>query len=776
MHLCSKHKAKLYIDILTASLLLCFLQFSANAQTSITSLLIPENGVLNMGPCSIEDSLFVSIEIRSDYDNDLYMTGLIPSCAISKSDLDNYPTSQHDEFDRLFKDFPYTFKKGDIDTFLIAYGPKKVLEIFPYGWKYAVLSMGLTKNVNDPKDTLVSIEYLLKAKKTKLYADGYESYYDFDSVYVNPMIAKRHQWRVKNVKEFDVSIQSQYSKLLSNKKTEDEFGVQNRFSATDEIEIRPYNIVNWEISYFPKDIEADSMLVELYYTREDQTQDTIWVQAKGQGVMQKIDYVDLNQSFSNDTVYLGDIPISEKRSVRAKLYNDGNLPFGIINTSLDKIDPASPDFNWTENIVPLAGNSHLGIGSFASFAFGVEFTEPGEFTLAYTLESDIAERGIFGTPDSVIYRRLYIKGRCIAPHLNANIDTINMGDVVLNRKGCPSDQDTAFTVFNSGNYTLKVDFKLDPPFPTSNFTIDTTSLTIEPNETKEIIITFQSDTFVDDTTDLIIISNMSYPSDTIRVPLLARSTSPVEAVLTLPNIKAKPGRIITLPIILSNSSKSSADTIKPASRASKYSDTLFYNPSLLKYRGYSILETASEFVPPPVITEFSPGNLHIEISQTRGNTFANKDTIIKLQFETYLGDAVETPIRVSNPKFGNSNCDNILTIQESNIHNATFRLDSICGIEYIVSPSSSTLFAIKNLSPNPANENLRLEFNVAAKTYVGFRVYNTFGETLINEQKSIMPKGIYERILNVGNLPVGIYFLEFKAGIYQETKSFTINR
>lgn len=137
---------------------------------------------------------------------------------------------------------------------------------------------------------------------------------------------------------------------------------------------------------------------------------------------------------------------------------------------------------------------------------------------------------------------------------------------------------------------------------------------------------------------------------------------------------------------------------------------------------------------------------------------------------------METPIRFSNPKFGNSNCDDIIDIPENNIHNSTFTLDSICGIEYIVSPGISSLFAIKEISPVPADQNLKLEFNVAAKTYVGFRVYDTFGKTLLNEDSNLMPKGIYERELNVSDFPVGIYYLEFRAGIYQEIKSFIINR
>lgn len=767
-----KHRAKLYIDILTACLLLCFLHISAKSQTSIISLIQPQDTVINFGPCAIGDTLFARFEIRTDYDSDLYMIELKPSFAISISSLDNYPEPQHYLFDHLFKNFPYTFRKGDIDTFAISFklDPESPLEQYPYGWKYADLEMGLTRDINSSDSIEIGIKYLLKAKKTPLYADGFENNYTFDSVYVNPIVPKKHNWRVKNVRDFDVILESQESKLLSDKKTDDEFTVQNRFSQTEEIEIRSKNIVTWDISYSPKDVEADSILVELFYTREPGDQDTIILKAVGQGVRQKIDFVNLNYPFSNDTIYLGDVPIYEKQQIKASIYNDGNLPFGKKDIYIENIGTSSAKFNWNNHASPMSDNTHLQLDKFDSLKFDLTIEEAGEFLLAYTIHSDIADRKIFGTPDSVIYKRLYISGRCVAPKLNAITDTINMGNVVLFREECPSGKDTIYKVFNSGDYTLEVEFALEPEYPNTGFEIAPRNLTVAPKETKEITIAFKSDIADEYESDLLVKTNEKYPKETIRVPLRAMSIEPVQAKLILPDIKSKPGRVVSLPIVLENNS------ISPAVLAGTYTDSLFYNPSLLKFRGYSLLGTASEFVPNPVIMEYSPGNLHIDISLQGEETFLARDTIIKLLFETYLGDAVETPIRVSNPKFGNSNCTDIIDIPESNIHNSTFTLDSICGIEYIVSPGISSLFEIKEISPVPADQDLKLEFNVAAKTFVEFRVYNTYGETLISEQRSLMPKGLYERNLNISELPVGIYYLEFRAGIYQEIKSFIINR
>ncbi len=770
-------RAKLFIDILIAGLLLLIMQISLKSQTSISSFIKPEKGIINMGPCAIGDTLVARMEVKSDYDGKLYLTELTPSFEIGKSALDHYPQPQHIEFEGLFHDFPYTFQKGSIDTFEISYKPRpeNELPVYPYGWKYAILKMGLTKTISDPDDIYLGVQYLLTAKKTRLYADGYENYYDFDSVYINPTMPLKHQWRVKNVKEFDVNIQAQFQKLISDKKTTDEFFIQDRFAATSEIEIRPSNIVTWDISYSPKDLEADSLRLELYYNREPGVQDTIWVQAKGQGVQQKIDFINTNYQVSNDTITLDDVPISQKILVKGKLYNDGNLPFGKKDLALNKETPQSPDFSWDDIIQPLESGKHLQVGDIASFAFNLSFEQPGEFILSYTIESDISDRGIYGTPESVEFRKLYIKGRCVAPKLNIITDTINMGNVVLNRIDCPSAQDTLYTLFNSGNYELQVDFALDPEYPNTRFNIDTRSITVAPNESKVINIHFESEEYAEYYTDLLIMSNENFPRDTIRVPMRAVSIPPVQATLTLPDIKAKPGRVITVPIVLGKMTLE-GNPKSPASLAGTYRDTLFYNPSILRYRGYLLLGTASEFVPNPIIMEFSPGNLHIDISQVGEDTFAEKDTIIKLNFETYLGDAVETPIRFSNPKFGNSNCSNILDIPETNIHNATFKLDSICGIEYIVSPSSSSLFAIRKLSPLPADRDLNMEFNVAAKTYIEFRIYNTFGETLVRESSTLMPKGIYERKLDISNLPVGTYYLEYRAGIYTEIKSFLISR
>jgi hypothetical protein len=345
-----------------------------------------------------------------------------------------------------------------------------------------------------------------------------------------------------------------------------------------------------------------------------------------------------------------------------------------------------------------------------------------------------------------------------------------MGDVVLNRLDCPSSMDTLYTVFNSGNYPLQVEFALDPEYPNTRFVVEPRNIEVGVNQQQSINIHFESEIYGEYFTDLLIISNTKNPRDTIRVPLRAVSIPPVQASLTLPNINAKPGRVISIPIILTS------DNISPAFIAGSYNDILYYNPTLLKYRSYSLLGTASEFVPNPSIFEISPGNLQIDISNNGDDKFLPLDTLIILNFETYLGDAVETPIRFSNPRFGNNNCSNILDIPENNIRNSTFKLDSICGLEYIITPSTSSLFAIKKLSPLPADRILTLEFNVAAKSYVEYKIVNTYGEVLYHQDKTIMPEGVYERDINVSMLPVGIYSLEFSAGIYKEIKGFVIIR
>ncbi len=765
-------KSKLYIDSLILFLLLCFSSGNVSSQTAITPFVKPEKQYINLGPCAINDTLLLKVEVKSDYDGTLFMTDITPSFAIGKHPLDQNSQPQNFEFISLFDAFPYTFEKGTIDTFDISYKPRleDQLELFPYGWKYAVLQMGLTKTITQPYEFQYAVQYYLKAKKTPLFADGYDDVYNFDSVYVNPILPKKYSWRVKNVKNFDVKINAQNSNLLSDKKTDDEFFIQDRFAQTNEVEIRPKNIVTWEVAYSPKDTEADSMLIELYYQRDEQKTDTIWVRAVGTGVKQELEFVDINRLVSNDTILLGDILVFEKARISGKLYNKGNLPFGKKNSYLSKSQTQSPDFKWNYVVPLLSEGEHLNPDSLSAFSFDLEFEQPGDFVLKFEVESDIADRGIFGVPDTVIYKNIYISGRCVAPELNAVTDTIDMGDVVLNRLDCPSSMDTLYTVFNSGNYPLQVEFALDPEYPNTRFVVEPRNIEVGVNQQQSINIHFESEIYGEYFTDLLIIANTKNPRDTIRVPLRAVSIPPVQASLTLPNVNAKPGRVISLPIILTS------DKISPAFIAGSYNDILYYNPTLLKYRSYSLLGTASEFVPNPRIFEISPGNLQIDISHNGDDKFLPLDTLIILNFETYLGDAVETPIRFSNPRFGNNNCSNILDIPENNIRNSTFKLDSICGLEYIITPSTSSLFAIKKLSPLPADRILTLEFNVAAKSYVEYKIVNTYGEVLYHEDKTIMPEGVYERDINVSMLPVGIYSLEFSAGIYKETKGFVIIR
>lgn len=78
--------------------------------------------------------------------------------------------------------------------------------------------------------------------------------------------------------------------------------------------------------------------------------------------------------------------------------------------------------------------------------------------------------------------------------------------------------------------------------------------------------------------------------------------------------------------------------------------------------------------------------------------------------------------------------------------------------------------------PNPFNLVTTIKYTVPVASKVAVKVYDLMGreiETIVNEEK---PSGTYEVTWHAENLPDGVYFYQFKAGGFIETKKMILSR
>lgn len=85
-----------------------------------------------------------------------------------------------------------------------------------------------------------------------------------------------------------------------------------------------------------------------------------------------------------------------------------------------------------------------------------------------------------------------------------------------------------------------------------------------------------------------------------------------------------------------------------------------------------------------------------------------------------------------------------------------------------------TEFALEQNYPNPFNPSTTFRYSIPQTLKVVIKVFNILGNevaTLMDEEKSV---GTYELTWNAANLPSGVYFYQFRAGSFVETKKMLL--
>ena len=92
-------------------------------------------------------------------------------------------------------------------------------------------------------------------------------------------------------------------------------------------------------------------------------------------------------------------------------------------------------------------------------------------------------------------------------------------------------------------------------------------------------------------------------------------------------------------------------------------------------------------------------------------------------------------------------------------------------VGYKENPPTINDFILYHNYPNPFNPSTHIGFQIADRGFVSLKIYDILGNevaTLVNEEKLI---GAYEVEFNASQLPSGIYFYQFKAGDFIQTKN-----
>lgn len=690
------------------------------------------------------------------------------------------------EFEKYYKlgeifNPPIVLKSDSTLTFTVRFLSQDIGTI-PVGRNEVLIRIGLfdaDKLEAPPSEYIASDTFLVVAKKTLHNFDSYENIIRFDSVYVNPDPTPKVIWKLKNVHDLTVKVDSSEYQTIKGIPGKKAFCIDQPQLPND---ILAGNITDdWKISYCPTETNpnGDSAVFRINYSpfpAELPKNDLPYVGLSGTAVKQELDVIPLNAEWGEwkfpDTtrlaVNLGNIRVGESKNFNILVKNIGNIPFGTTAQNIyDYYSDQKPgEFNITRKILKKGNHLYPDFTDTLSVSFSPD--EAGYYYSKIVLKSDIVNRKIFGVPNAEKDVIIYLIARGTAPVLSYPLDTIDLGTIV---NGCPARRVDSIPLINLGNEDLHIDLYTNP---SSRFEFYPVSFVIPPYQGKPFYLRYEfapNNLFGEIRDSILLVSNQIDPMDSIRIFFKGFGVPLSKADISLPDIRSKSGRLIKIPIIVSDGK---------ASLASRFEDKLRYNHTLMKFLSYSTPGTASEYSEnssdTDVREEREGGVLNIVLQMPlEDEYFKDRDTLVNLFFTTYLGTSISTPITFDNPRFSDKICDEVLSFNPAeNIFNGSFTLDSICGLEYKVNAPRNGVFELSEVIPNPVVDRLKFEFVLAYSSSIEFTIFNNYGEPVKSILYNELKEGTYEQDIDISEFSTGLYYLHLNAGFVNRTKKFII--
>lgn len=723
---------------------------------------------IDMGMCMPGMELTTIFNLKNLENKRFQMNGINPTYGVFF--LPGHP----DEFNEFFNvtSFPVILQPNSQRQFLFKFQAFSVTS-FPARKNTARLRLGffnpdsLTLPENDGQ--LVGFrDFVVIGRKTEHYIDVFERTIQFDSIYVYPLDTVRKQLIVQNSSPFKLELEDvRYVRSFNAEITSTIKKLPLTFSPYLDDGFQHV----WHLAYYPRNMGLDTAELSFYYRPDTLNYpDSVVVRRtsiKAVGVMQDLGVVRADTAeFTFNSVNFGDVDVGQSKEVRIALQTVGNIPFGALSQKILQYDSdrEAEGFSIVRRM-----NDSVDLQPFLSDTMIVRFepTRSDTFQVRLVLESDIIHRKIYGYPDSVRYRTIILRGVGRQAEIAALPTVIDFGNITVSDFGdCPTRRDTLIAVSNTGNLELRVQNRVVPDNNSNPFKVEPGFVTIPGRESRFVRVIFDSIATkpIDYEAQLLVYSNSPKGKDSLTVLLKARGVYPDTMDIKFnSNISSFPGRRISIPVLIDR---------RKVSVARVFSDTITYNNSILNFFGTRTAGTASRFAQTVLASQNgNSGELYLRIETLGSERFVSSDTLIILEFETYLGDETRTNLHFVNPKFGDGICERILSLNASD---GSFAIDSVCGLEFKTRVQMLNPIRFYSIMPNPAGNDATINYEVTEQTDVKIVLINLFGEEIRTSNMHSTFPGLYSYQYDLSGIPPGVYFVDIRSSSFSNVKQLMI--
>jgi hypothetical protein len=717
------------------------------------------NDTIDMGICHVQDSISTEFNLESLGNDSLFLPNL---------NLFYFHSATANDPNGIFRFFflnepPFSILPNSLVKYKLQFNSKSVSE--NEGKSEMKLKMILSKRPNPislENDSVYGREFIVIARKTNKYIAGYDSYLNFDSVFVNTSLPLKKDWFVKNVWENNLKVHKDKFELLTSKLTDDEIVLKNKPTIFPLDFTSKKNNPSFEFEYKPLNKGEDSARYILYYHTDEKNispdtlkLDSTQVTIRGVGIEQKLSYIMLsNHNINYDTqlnnfvINVGNLKVNDLNEIKFLIKNDGNFNFGAFKQSI--LNSRNDEFVISDSLI---SNRHLKINEVDTFSFKIKPKSFGKIDGIITLYSDIIKRKISGYQKSDEEIKINITGYAIEPKLSISTDTLNFGNVSKS-DSCPNFKKLILKLKNNGNDDLELKDIYFERNSLLSFSYNSPNPIIAVGKEENIQVTFQPNDLFNYNSNLVIVTNQAYPKDTVKVNLIGRGTEQLSAELLIDSIWSAPGRTIEIPI------KVNKDKVQLANR---FEDILLFNTSLLDFQSLVSNNTSCDGLSIGATTEKRIDGIHLILKRQNDAYFLDSDTLIILKFKTYLGNAESSFLTFSNPKFADNFCPQVL---KPILSKGFFSLDSVCGLDKKIGELPKGYFQISNVIFNNLNKSLKCQFELPFKCDVVLNLYNIDGIKVLQKDQIQNQIGINEIDIEKLDLPIGVYLLNLQSGIF----------
>jgi len=148
--------------------------------------------------------------------------------------------------------------------------------------------------------------------------------------------------------------------------------------------------------------------------------------------------------------------------------------------------------------------------------------------------------------------------------------------------------------------------------------------------------------------------------------------------------------------------------------------------------------------------------LAIHIRKPKKTNFAADIILIKLKFNTFLGNSSSTNISFNSPKLGNEHCERTLNITPDNVINGKVVIDSICAIDLKAFPRK---LKINSFFTNSNQRLININYELSASGVVQYEIYDCIGRLVFARQQYQIAQ-MYDRSIDLPELPTGFYIMK----------------